>query len=144
LIIKTKFFHEIEVEDDSMIQFKQGLLGFEDVKGYVLIDMDDKGFFKCLQSIDSKDTAFVVINPWTVFKDYEIDIDDNDIDELGSSDINDYAVYSVVTIGSQSMTANLIGPLVINVKTGLGRQFVLHNSAYTTKHIIKSFEKKEE
>jgi flagellar assembly factor FliW len=134
----------MEVSEENVIEFGEGLLGFEDVKRYVFLDMDDRGIFKCLQSVDRRDAAFVTINPWSVFQDYEIDIDDSAMDALGSRDMNDYAVYSIVTVSSGSMTANLLGPLVINVNTRRGKQFVLHNSIYTTKHIIKSFEKKEE
>lgn len=142
MIIQTKFFDDIEIKDEEIVDFKDGLLGFEDFKKFALINVDDSGLFKCLQSIDEKNVAFVVLNPWDVFKDYDIDIDDNELSSFIDTDINNILVFSIVTITEDKMTANLIGPLVINIKTRQGKQIVLNNSRYTTKHNIKEFAKR--
>jgi flagellar assembly factor FliW len=141
LIIDTKFSGQIEINEQDILKFEEGLLGFEDLKKYVLIDIDD--FFKSLQSIDRKEAAFIVINPWDVFKDYEIDINDKELLAFNDKDINNFRVLSILTITQQNMTANLIGPVVINTLSGQGKQIVLYKSNYTTKHNIMQYVKKE-
>lgn len=139
MVIETKFFGDMEIKDEEIIDFQDGLLGFEDAKGYVLINMAQDEIFKCLQSIDRKEVAFIVINPWDAFKDYDIDVNDGEIESFRDKDVKNFAVYTILTITEERMTANLIGPVIINIKTRQGKQIVLHKSCYTTKHIIKEF-----
>ena len=141
MIIETKFSGQIEINDDDIINFQEGLFGFEDLKKYVVIDIDD--FFKSLQSIEKKEAAFIVINPWDTFKDYEIDINDEELLAFKDKDINNFRVFSILTITEQTMTANLIGPIVINTLSRQGKQIVLYKSSYTTKHNIMQFAKKD-
>lgn len=143
MIIGSKFFGDIEINEEQIIFFEDGLFGFEDVKRFVILSIDGSDSLKCLQSVDRMEVAFIIVNPWDVYKDYEADIDDSELISLGSSDADDLLVYSIVTISEDNMTTNLIGPVIINIKMKLGRQVVLHNSGYTTKHIIKSFSRKD-
>lgn len=142
MIIDTKFLGEIEIKEEDVLYFEEGMLGFADVKKYVILGLDETGTFSCLQSTERKEVGFIVINPWKVFKDYDIDIDDSELAAFSDKDINNIAVYSIVTVTEKNMTANLLGPVVINAKTRQGKQVVLHSSGYTTKHIIKSFAKR--
>lgn len=142
MIIKTKFSGEIDIKHENIITFQDGLLGFSDIKKYVIIDMDLDTPFKCLQSVEKWEIAFIIINPWDVFNDYEIDVDDNDISSLGDSEIDNLMLYTLVTITENKVTANLVGPLIINTASRKGRQTVLYKSSYTTKHDILSLVKK--
>lgn len=141
--IETKFFGDIEIGDEDILNFPDGIFGFEDERRYVLIDIENQPMFKVLQSVDTRELAFLVVNPWYVLTDYRIDLDDDELISFGDNDINNFLVYSIVTISEDKITANLMGPVLLNIKTCIGKQVVLHNSSYTTKHIIKLFEKKE-
>jgi len=79
VVIDTKFSGEVEVKDEDVLYFEEGLLGFEDVKKYVIVKLDESGIFSCFQSMDRKEVGFIVMNPWDVVKDYEIDIDDKEL-----------------------------------------------------------------
>lgn len=140
MIIDTKFLGQVDVDDKQIYNFEEGFLAFEEYKRYVLLDIDD--FFKCLQSVDRKEVAFIIINPWDIFKDYEIDISDEELAVFGDKDINNFLVFSIATITEQRVTANLIGPVVLNISSLQGKQVVMHNSSYTTKHTIMETVKK--
>lgn len=132
----------VEIDDKNIVYFEEGLLGFEDLKRYVILDMGENTIFKCLQPVDCRDVAFVIISPWDVIADYEIDVDDNYIYSIGEKDPGSLAVYVILTIKPESITANLVGPVIINTKTMQGRQVVLENSRYNTRHSILNLRKK--
>lgn len=143
MVIGTKFFGEMEIKDKDIIYFHDGMLGLEDLKRYVIIDADDLGKLKCMQSVDEKDIAFIIINPWDIFKDYEVDIDDVELQYFKDKDIKSMFIYTVLTIKDKTVTSNLLGPVVINTSTHLGKQIVLYKSSYTTKHIVTQMLKRD-
>jgi len=61
VIIDSKFFDKIEINPEDIIYFEKGLWGFEDVKRYVLLNIDERGRFKCLQYVDRWEETFIVI-----------------------------------------------------------------------------------
>lgn len=139
MLINTIHFGEIEVDESNVIHFEDGLPGFEDVKKFVLLDtLEPDDTFKVLQAVEQPHPAFAVVNPFDVKSDYEVTIDDSTRISLGISDSNDVAICSVVSIPEKitRMTANLMAPIVINTVTKMGRQMIMNNSGYTTKHYI--------
>lgn len=139
MIISTKFFQKVEIEDKEIINFDEGLPGFEDVKRFVVINIKDNELLKCLQSIDRKEVSFIAVNPWDVFKDYTIDIEDKELSLIGDTNIESLKVYSLLTITQRGITANLLAPVIINTAVRKGKQFILYNSKYTTKHTLTDF-----
>ena len=135
--VATKAYGQIEVDERQKITFSQGLFGFETRKDYVLLDAEQQPFY-WLQSIESKDVAFVLINPFQFRPDYEVDIDNEELAEIGVADPEKVLIFAIVTIPSDGgpMTANLQGPLVINRDTRCGRQVVLTNPRWKIKHDV--------
>ncbi len=142
LEIESKDFGKINVSYDQRVVFPRGLYGFEKYKEYYIIEYDE--MFRCLQSKDEKDIAFIIINPYYFKKDYVLDIEEDDYREIGfgddEGDIESYLdLYVIVTIPSvnpNNITANLLGPLIINSKTKVGRQSLSRNPNYDVKHNI--------
>jgi flagellar assembly factor FliW len=136
--IKTKYLGEVEIDEDQIIHFPKGLLGFESNKEFVLLDVPENPYFKFLQDIKNSYISFLLINPWDFFKDYDVEFPDQELMniDIKSNNKNDMAVYTVVTIGIkfQDSTSNLLAPIVINLSARKGRQFILNDSIYTTKH----------
>ena len=132
----TKIFGNIEVDEDSVIIFAGGLLGLEDFKEYALIALPDNDKFLCLQSVEDAGLAFFVINPWDFFPDYEVDIPDVEMASVGISGPEKASVYCILTVSGEikDMTANLLAPIVINGEKNRGKQLVLAESKYNTKH----------
>lgn len=139
MIIKTSRFGSLEVEDEKVVTFPLGLFGFPNEKRYVLLDHDRETPFRWLQSADNPDLAFVVVDPLTFRPDYHVNLRRDEIAEIDPTKEGELVVLALVTIpkGNPSgMTANLQGPLVVNVDKMLGKQVIVLEGEYTTRHRI--------
>jgi len=137
--VKTSRFGEIEVSENDLIELPNGLIGFPELKKYVLLDHDrQESPFKWLQSLDDGAIAFVLINPLLFKPDYTVEVTEVEVADLEFKNEEDAVISVIVTIPSnpQNMTANLKAPLVFNLGNRRGKQLVLSNSQYTTRHNI--------
>lgn len=135
--VHTKAYGSIEVDERQRITFPKGLLGFEKFRDYILLDAERQPFY-WLQSLDVERVAFVLVNPFLFRSDYELDIDDSELSEIGIKNPDDALIFTIVTIPTDGspMTANLQGPIVINKEGRLARQSVLSDPRWKTKHDI--------
>jgi flagellar assembly factor FliW len=135
--VHTKAYGTIEVDERQAIRFPKGILGFEKLKDYVLLDSERQPFY-WLQSVDIERVAFIIVNPFLFRPDYELDIDDAELAEIGIDDPEAALIFSIVTIPAEGtpMTANLQGPLVINKEARMARQAVLTDPRWKTKHDV--------
>jgi len=136
---KTTRFGAIDVAEDLIITLPEGIIGFEDCTRFVVLHVDDKSPFRWLQSLDDGAVAFPVIEPWNFKADYSPSISDSDAGRLGLTADSPKLVFAIVTVprkNPRSMTANLLGPLVINPITRQGKQVIVTDEHYTTRHSI--------
>jgi flagellar assembly factor FliW len=133
----TKPYGVIEVDERQRIEFPLGLFGFESYRDFALLDADRQPFY-WLQSLEVQDLAFILVNPFLFRPDYELDIGDGELKEIGISSPDKALVFSIVTVPPDGgpMTANLQGPLVINRELRIGKQAVLADARWKTKHNI--------
>lgn len=137
--IATKNFGDIVVREDQIITFSPGLLGFGELRRYVLIEHGQESPFLWLQCVDKPELAFVVIDPAFVLPDYQLGQINGIRKELEVEDLKDLRVLVILTIptGSpQEMTANLMGPLLINLANRRGKQLIIEHPQYSHKHRI--------
>jgi len=137
--INTKHFGIIDIEESGIITFPEGLPGFENLRKFVLLNKAENDIpFQWLQSIDDFDLAFVVIDPYAIVGNYDIDIDDNEIEVLEIADINKILIYSIVVVPEniKDMTANLKAPIIINTENMKGKQVVLNDTKYQLRYRI--------
>ncbi|MDK2919035.1 MAG: flagellar assembly factor FliW [Candidatus Petromonas sp.] len=137
--INTRHFGEIEINENEIINFPDGLLGFEDIKKYILINSPDPEVpFQWLQSVDEPNLAFVVTSPFLFKSDYEFDIPQNVVEKLEIEKTEDVMIYSIAVVPDdiKDMTINLKGPIIINTKTNRAKQIVLEDDKYTLKYKI--------
>ena len=140
--VQTKTMGVVSVDDSRILNFPKGLFGFEDYHKYALVEAEYEPFF-WLQSLDEKNLAFLLVDPFLIVNDYELDIDDKMLSDIGITSPTDVYVWSVVTVPADGgpVTANLQGPLVVNRKTQTALQVILSDSKWTTKHnIIKALQ----
>lgn len=149
MILKTKHFEEIEVEDSNIITFEDGIPGFEDLSKYVIIENPDREVpFKWLQSVEDPDLAFVIIDPFSFKKDYEFDMPQSAIEKLDIKSHEEISIYAIVVVSKEikELSANLSAPIVINLSNKKGKQVLLDDDRYHRKHLIleelKKFEDK--
>lgn len=142
--VTTSRFGEIEIRDTEVIELPQGLIGFPELKRYLLLDHDKESPFKWLQSLDDGSIAFVLINPLLFKPDYEVEVTDAEVSDLTLENEDDAVISVIVTMPSnpQNMTANLKAPLVFNLKNRKGKQIILSANTYTTRHSIMEEMKK--
>jgi len=138
LKIKTTRFGTINIEEENIINMPFGMLGFLDKKRFVILQHKKNSPFFWYQSIDDPSLAFVITSPFLFKPDYEIDMDDvlREMSWNGDRGKNNVELYVVVNIPKDSpdkMTANLIGPILINNKARQAVQIVISNSPYTHK-----------
>lgn len=141
--IETKFFGEISIEADRVLTFEEGILGFEEMKRYALLDLFESEDFVALQSLDEASVAFILVRPWTFFPEYQIQIPDEELSGIGITEEEQLLLFNVVTISEtlHDATANLLAPVVVNIDKRLGKQYVLREESYTTRHRIFPEEK---
>jgi flagellar assembly factor FliW len=113
-----------------------GILGFEQMKEYLLIANPAEEPFRWLRVKNNGSLAFVVIEPFLVAPDYHPDIPQLDVEFLGLTAPTDAALFNIVTLhGPNRATVNLKGPIVINRNTGVGKQVIIANAAeYSVQH----------
>jgi len=142
--VNTVRFGEIEVDEEKILRFKEGIPAFEDEHEFLLIPYDKESPIIFMQSLQSPDLAFLVTSPFIFFPDYSFEIDDEITEDLEIKSQDDLQIYSILTVPNgevKKMTANLMAPVVLNGKNMLAKQVVLDKSPYQTKHAL--FEKKE-
>lgn len=131
---QTTRFGDIEFPEDVIMHFPEGVLGFPADRQYILLEHDAEGSpFKWLQSLDSPQLAFIVIDPLLIDAGYRFEIDLDTERMIGSGCAAECAVMAIVNVphdAPQRMTANLKAPLVVNVENRVGRQVVLSSNAY--------------
>lgn len=136
MIIDTKYFGQLEIVEDNIIIFPKGLPAFEHIREFVLLSFPDNDIYFCLQSVKQPEIAFILINPWDFFPEYNFHIPKDDLEELAIEKQEQVQVYNIITIphDPKDMTANLMAPIVINTFNRRGKQIVLYESEYGTKH----------
>lgn len=138
--IQTKYHGEIEIDPAKIIQFNSGIPSFLDEKEFYILPFAEEGPFLIMQSVKTPGLAFVIVSPFDFFRDYQVKLSDQVIETLKIESEENVAIFSILTIQEpfQKTTANLQGPIVINDKKKLGKQVILADSPYKTKHLLTS------
>jgi len=136
--IKSKYHGEVEVNEVDIIHFPQGIPSFLDEQQFYIMPFADDSLFFIMQSVRTPALAFVVVSPFDFFQNYSIKLSDPIIEALEIEKQEDVVVYTILTIAEpfQNTTANLQGPIVINEAKKLGKQVILSDSTYQTKHLL--------
>ena len=134
---RTKPYGDIDIDQRQVIRFPQGILGFEDLREFALLDATQPPFY-WLQSLESVEVAFVLIDPLVFRPDYAPAVDPEELSEIGILGPDDMLVFVIVTIpeNSSRMTANLQGPLILNKRTHVGRQSISGDPRWGVRHGI--------
>ncbi|MBD0315202.1 MAG: flagellar assembly protein FliW [Nitrospiraceae bacterium] len=127
-------FGTFEIDENTILTFPAGLLGFPEQQRYVMLDHDTEAPFKWLQSLDEPGLAFVIIDPLLFDAGYRVAYTDDALSEVGGGEAEDMTVAVILTIPSEDpgrITANLRGPLLLNTRTRLCKQLVLSDDVPT-------------
>lgn len=146
MLIHTVNFGDVEVSQDTVITFKEGLPGFPQLRRFAILEREELMPFRYLQALDDPPIALYVINPFMVDPGYEFRLTDSDMEDVHSANSSELTVYAVATIPEdpRAATLNLMAPIVINEKDRCGKQVILHESKYSVKHPLLSGADEEE
>lgn len=145
MIINTRNFGEIEVDDSKIIYFNDGIPGFNELKKYILVVDDEDSPFYWLQSTETPEIAFVMLDAFKIIPEYNPHIENEIIDSLGEHTNDELLIYNIAVIPEDinKISVNLKAPVIINTNTGKGIQAILNNEDYPIKHYLYDYMNKE-
>ncbi|MCW6076785.1 flagellar assembly protein FliW [Clostridium sporogenes] len=134
--LNTKYHGCIEYEEKDVIYFEKGIPGFEELKKFIIFSVKDNDVFSVFHSIEKEDMGIIVTSPFSIEKDYEIQLEEEQTKNLKLQDEKDTLVLNTVTLNSDinKITANLRAPIVINIKEKIGEQIIINSDKYKVKH----------
>ena len=141
MLVKTKYFGEINLSEDKIITMERGMFGFEEYKKYTILfdsEKEGKASVSWFQSVEEPGLAFPVINPLVVKEDYNPVVEDELLKGLGEITEENIVILLLLTVPQDAiqMTANLKAPIIINADTRKGAQVVVENEEYEIKYRI--------
>lgn len=137
--IETKPFGKMVIDERQILDFPDGILGFENYTQFALIEENQDSPFKWLQSLTELDLAFILIQPDLFAPDYKPVLGKEELDGIQLASLEEAVVMTIVTIPNdnpQKMTANLQGPVVINPKNRKAKQFISKNENHPVRKMI--------
>ena len=137
-IIQTTRFGQVQCETEDLLSFPEGILGFADLKKFVLLDDPSDDIFAWLQSTDEPGIAFPVLEPEMFTEKYNINLAKSDLEALKIAAPSETRQLCIVTIPEDPtlMTANLKAPIVIHIAAKLARQCVLQDNSLAIREPI--------
>lgn len=147
--VETRLFGKIDIEEEKIITFTNGMLGFPDMKKFTIIfdeERPGKSGIMWFQSLDEPQFAMPVMEPNKVLPDYNPTVNDELLSSLGELTENNLYVLVTVTVPSDitKMTVNLKGPIVINTDTLLASQIVVEDDTEVRFPIYEILKAKKE
>ena len=141
MVIATKHFGEIELEEDKILTFEHGIFGFENCKRYTILyngEDENSSVISWLQSLDEVSLALPIIQPSYVLENYNPFIEDELLVSLGDIKEENIVVFLTLTVPSDltKMTSNLKAPIIINTANKKGCQVVVEDPNYIVKYPV--------
>lgn len=134
--VNTKFLGSIEVEQNNIISFEQGLPGFAGLHDFVLLPVEGNPALNYLQSVQEANVCFILMNPFLIVEDYEIDISEEAVELLKIEKAEDINLFAVLTVTDniKDITANLAAPVIVNASNNKARQEILSGGKYEIRY----------
>ncbi|WP_019534897.1 flagellar assembly protein FliW [Paenibacillus ginsengihumi] len=136
MMVQSRVLGPINVEEEQVIFFPEGIPGFESYKKYVIVPLNEELPFAYLQSVEEGNLHFVIADPFAIFPDYELELSKEDQELLEIESEREVSVWVVCTVHDrlEEATLNLLAPLILNSRNRFAKQAILHHSGYSTKH----------
>ncbi len=135
MTIASDLLGPLEVAQEENFRFPQGIFGFPDCSSFVLLGAGRAGLY-WLQSAEFSSLTFLVVDPFPLFPGYSVELSEGDTTDLEVEGPDEVSILAIVTLpGStdEMPTANLQGPLALNMRTRTARQIVLEGSSFGTR-----------
>ncbi|NLM75316.1 MAG: flagellar assembly protein FliW [Clostridiaceae bacterium] len=138
--LETAHFGVIELDENEFIYFPEGIPGFEENKRFALIGYDPSvtSSFFFLQSVENRDLCFIVTDPFAIYDNYEVNLDEEDVELLEITDPNTVMTLAIVVLPEdiQQTRVNLKAPVIINVEKKLGKQIIQNDDSLPVRYYL--------
>ena len=136
MLVQSTRFGEMDVAEEQIMDFPEGLLGFPDEKKFALMEYKPESPFYILQSMADPDLTFLMINPFAFFNDYDFHMGDALMAEIGLTADNPPTVFNIATVRDkiENMTVNLAGPVLVNIRDRKAAQWVIEKTQFPTRY----------
>jgi len=143
---QTKYFGEIEYGEDEVLHFPNGIFGFEEDKRFLLLPFKGNGTLFSLQSLQTPQLAFVLLDPFALNPSYAPVLQKEELEMLGVEKSEDLYFYTMCVVKDPvaESTVNLQCPVAVNGDTLQAAQVILEGSPYHMRHCLSEFEKEED
>lgn len=132
--IKTTRFDEVEVEDEKIIHFPRGVIGFKNLTRFCLLPYKEP--IRWLQSVDDPDVAFIVSDPFILFNNYGFKVEDFVEEYLECKDIADMAVFVMLVVENNQLFANLKSPILVNSANMKAAHLFIEDESVSMKALV--------
>lgn len=134
--LNTKYHGVINIEEEEIIRFESGIPGFSEETKFILLPLEENSPYYIMQSLKTSELGFVVTEPFSFFKDYEFRLGESEKEALNIKEDSKIQVLSILSLKEpfSNTTANLQAPVVINLSEKFGKQIILNDTKYTTRH----------
>lgn len=132
MLIETRDFGPIEIQEDDIVHFPSGIYGFEDSKRFALLDTGSSAGIMHLQCVDAPTPRFIVLDPFAIVEDYAPEVPEEALIKLRANSVEELSLLAIAVIPEDlnASTVNLKSPVAINFKEHLGMQVILGNPDY--------------
>lgn len=136
MVFISKVHGKLEYDEKDIIILKKGILGFDNIEKFILVELEEYQPFKLFQSLEDDEVGLILTSPFEVCDDYEVNLSKEIQKRLKIDNEIDVLLLTTVTLDSdpKKITTNLKAPIVINTKLNLGEQIVIDDSKYKIKH----------
>lgn len=136
--LETTRFDTLEIDEQSIVTFTQPIIGFQEYRRFVVLPGPDGGSVTWLQSVDSGELAFVLMDPRLVVPDYTVRLGKHELAELAVNAVDELDVYTIVVVPADrtKVRTNLKAPILINLKHRLGKQTIQDKSNYPVQFFL--------
>ncbi len=128
----------LDIEEEEIIEFGNGLPGFENLRKFSLISRTDTEPIKWLISLEDEKIALPVIDPWLIVEDYSLNLDNETMRTLRNPKAERTLVLAVIDLHSENISVNLAAPIVVNLDKAIGIQVIIDDARYSVKYPLKS------
>ncbi len=141
-VAQTSNFGSISFSPEAAIEFPRGLPGFDDRRRFVALQFKDTAPIVFLQSLEYPDLCFITMPVLAVDPQYRLQVSTEDLAEVGLSTLRqprigeDVLCLAVLSLRESGPTANLLAPVVVNLRNLKAVQAVAPESAYSHQHTL--------
>ncbi len=137
-VLESRRFGWLEVYPDQVLLFPHGLLGFEELREFCIVAPEALQPLTFLVACDVPDVAFPILPAHSCLADYSPQLSMDALETVGAASLDEAKLLAICAVAPDTMTlhANLRGPILINPTTRRGYQAVLHESAYSLRHLL--------